>query len=52
MYIGRVGEETGMGSVKLSTYSCLLLTDPLSERHVVKEPRTTSSSLATVVPER
>ncbi|XP_070101223.1 mediator of DNA damage checkpoint protein 1 isoform X26 [Equus caballus] len=25
--------------------------DPLSERHVVKEPRTTSSSLATVVPE-
>ncbi|XP_070441648.1 mediator of DNA damage checkpoint protein 1 isoform X32 [Equus przewalskii] len=25
--------------------------DPLSERHVVKEPRTSSSSLATVVPE-
>lgn len=52
MCIGSVGEETGMVSVKLSTYSFLPLTDSLSERCVAKEPRTTSSPVATVVPER
>lgn len=52
MCIGSVDEDMGMVSVKLSAYSSLLLTDPLSERCVVKEPRTTFSPMATVVPER
>lgn len=40
-----------VSSIKLSTYSFLPLTDSLSERCVVREPRTMSSPLATVVPE-
>ena len=50
MCIRKVGEETGTVSVKLSTYSFLLMTDSLLDKCVVKGPRT--SSLATVVPER
>lgn len=52
MCIGSVGEEIGMVSIKLSIYSFLPLTDSLSERCVVKESRTTSSPVATVIPER
>lgn len=52
MCIGRVGEQMGMVSVKLSAYFLLRLADPLSERCMVKEPRTTSPLLGTVVPER
>lgn len=46
------GGERDKDGEKLLTYSFLPLADPLSERCIVKEPRTTFPLSATVVPER